>query len=207
MSNPASLDDAFTVGGGAINEKKRSLDQSTKQQKQSHVVKEEDDRTSEGYDPRHVRSHLMHAIEGMDRYPNYLSRWSENDMDRLEEGLEFQLEKVRKQKEAVLERRRGIEVMVKRLLQQNEEWNQFLQPPQTWQEIREEVLDPRASTAIFKSKQFRGSGTPTLEQVLDGKVTVELDAYLLEDLMEEELFDVYSLPLLSPKVSTPICVL
>jgi hypothetical protein len=41
-----------------------------------------------------------------------------------------------------------------------------------------------------------------VQEVLSGQVTVELDAHLLEELMEEELFDVYSIPLLTPEVST-----
>lgn len=184
-------DASTTVGGGAINEKKRNL---------KHTTEKQQDDTPSGYDPVNSRSHLMHTIEGLDRYPNYLSRWSEHDMDRLEEGLEQQLQKVREQKKVVLRRRRGIEAMVKRLTEQEQHWNQLLEPPQTWDDIRELVLDPRAAKAIFKSKQFRGSNKPTVEQVLSGQCIVELDAHLLEDLMDEELFDVYSLPLLSPQV-------
>jgi len=191
-----TAEEAFVIGGGAINEKKRSLKQTTQQ-----GVQEEDDKTS-GYDPVGSRSHLMHALEGMDRYPNYLSRWSEADMDLLEEALESQLRKVREQKEAVLKRRQGIDAMVERLVEQNDKWSELLTPPKTWKEIQDSVLDPRAAKAIFKSKLFTSSSNkPTVEQVLSGQVSVELDAYLLEELMEEELFDVYSLPLLSSEVS------
>lgn len=181
-----------TVGGGAINEKKRNI-------KETNGTKSE--RIS-GFNPIKSKSHLMHAIEGMDRYPNYLSRWSEQDMDRLEEGLEHQLQKVRAQKIDVMERRRGIEVMVMRLVEQNEEWSQLLKPPEAWSDVCDEILDSRAATAIFKSKQFACcSKQPTVKQVLNGDVVIQLNPYLLEELMEEEFFDVYSLPLLSIEVS------
>jgi hypothetical protein len=36
---------------------------------------------------------------------------------------------------------------------------------------------------------------------LNGDVVIQLNPYLLEELMEEEFFDVYSLPLLSIEVS------
>jgi hypothetical protein len=116
-------------------------------------------------------------------------------------SLESQLEKVREQKNAILKRRRGIDVMVEQLVQ-NDKWRSFLKPPQTWDDIRDNVLDPRANKAIFNSKQFSTLKSPSVQEVLSGQVTVELDAHLLEELMEEELFDVYSIPLLTPEVST-----
>ncbi len=188
-----------SVGGGAINEKKRNIKETSTKSQNGETDKSE---MISGFNPIKSRSHLMHAIEGMDRYPNYQSRWSEQDMDRLEEGLENQLQKVRKQKEDVLARRRGIEVMVMRLVEQNENWSQLLKPPETWSDVCDKVLDSRAAKAIFKSKQFACcSKQPTVEQVLNGGVTIELNPYLLEELMEEECFDVYSLPLLSIEVS------
>ena len=105
-------------------------------------------------------------------------------MEQLEQGLEHQLQKVKEQKEAVLTRRRGIQAMVQRLVQQNNSWqHQLLQPPRSWNDIREQVLDPRAAKAIFQSKHFTTASKPTVEQVLCGQVTVELDAHLLEELM------------------------
>ena len=41
---------------------------------------------------------------------------------------------------------------------------------------------------------------PTVEDILEGKVNVDLDASLLENWMSQELFDVYSLPLLTNEV-------
>jgi hypothetical protein len=186
-----TADDVFTVGGGAINEKKRNLAQSTMQEQEEPLS---------GYAPDQKRSHLWHALEGLDRYPNYLSRWSEEDIDRLEVGLESQLNKIREQKMKILKRRQGIDAMVKRLTE-NSKWRSFLEPPQTWDYIRDHVLEPRAAKAVFKSKQFATSKRPTVQDILSGKVSVELDAHLLEELMQEELFDVYSLPLLMPEVS------
>lgn len=67
--------------------------------------------------------------------------------------------------------------------------------------------EQRASRAIFGSKQFQkrsSSSTtlstpscPSIEDVLNGSVQVELDLALLEDWLDEELFDVYSFPILS----------
>jgi len=59
--------------------------------------------------------------------------------------------------------------------------------------------------AIFKSKIFRGvfktspdhSSSPSVEDVLNGKVSLKLDPAQLEVWMEQEMFDVYSFPLLS----------
>ena len=189
-----AADNAFTVGGGAINEKKRNLVQAL--QEQAEPMNE----PLRGYNPIRHRSHLWHALEGLDRYPNYLSRWSEEDIDKLEVSLESQLEKVREQKNAILKQRRGIDSMVERLAQ-NGKWRPFLEPPQTWDDIRDNVLDPRMNKAVFNSKQFTTSKRPSVQEVLSGQVTVELDAHLLEELMEEELFDVYSIPLLTPEVS------
>ena len=90
--------------------------------------------------------------------------------------------------------------MVKQL-KQKEQWRALFEPPSTWSEVQSQILDPRASHAIFKSKQFKNvAQRPSVQQVLTGEATVELDAHLLQELMEEELFDVYSLPLLSPEV-------
>ena len=79
------------------------------------------------------------------------------------------------------------------------------QMPETWDQIRKHVLHPKASRAIFGSKQFRGtdrehkssSSPPSVRDVLQGNVRVELDAEKLAEWLDEELFDVYSFPLLS----------
>ena len=86
VANHTSVDAVSAEDAGAINEKKRSL---------VHSEQPASPPSPSGYDPIRNRAHMMHALEGMDRYPNYLSRWSREDMDRLEQGLEHQLAQVR----------------------------------------------------------------------------------------------------------------
>ena len=43
---------------------------------------------------------------------------------------------------------------------------------------------------------------PTVEEISNGKAQVDLDPSLLEDWMCQEMFDVYSVPLLTNEVST-----
>jgi len=172
-----------SVGGGAINEKERSL---TKRENVERL------HTDYAFDPSNQRSHLWHALEGLHRYPSYLSRWQEADMEALEKALEEQLQQVRQQKKEVLERRGRIEIMMKQLDQ-----TFMLFFPQSWDQVKE-ILDPIAADAIFKSKWYR-TNPPTIDEVLSGRYQVELDSHLLEALMEQELFDVYSMPLLSQR--------
>ena len=182
MSSATVSEDAVVVGGGAINEKDRNVNE------RNPIL--EHGKTERSFDPSNHRSHLWHALEGLDRYPNYLSRWQEDDMVELEKALEKQLQKVRDQKKAVLERRQGIHTMMKHL-----DPKYALSLPQSWDEVRD-ILDPIAAKAIFKSSWYRQE-QPSLQDVLSGKSQVDLDAHLLEGLMEQELFDVYSMPLLS----------
>lgn len=83
---------AQAVGGGAINEKARSYGLEDIEKKQYSAGKT-------NFDPKGKPSHLLHAIHGLDRYPNYLSRWNYeiDDIDRLESALEEQLQKVKEQ--------------------------------------------------------------------------------------------------------------
>jgi hypothetical protein len=196
-------DSNLLVGGGAINEKRRSVLQQTvfadpKARQDGHHPQEG---ISSRYNPTKIKSHLGHALEGMDRYPNYLSRWSLEDTESLERALEVQLENVRAQKLQVMERRRSMHQLVSKLAAQDKRWESFLEPPRTWQEIQSTILDPRAAHAIFQSKQFRrgkhNNKMPSVQDVLSGKTTVELDAGYLQELMDEEISDVYTFPLLS----------
>ena len=67
MSNSGSLAE---LGGGAINEKERHYGRVEKKDTDNDDV---DDAPSEGtWDPTNNLSHMLHAIAGMDRYPNYL---------------------------------------------------------------------------------------------------------------------------------------
>jgi hypothetical protein len=169
------------LGGGAINEKERNVNE---------LNPPEPVKSGGSFDPSNHRSHLWHALEGLDRYPSYLSRWQEDDMVELEKALEKQLQKVRDQKKTVLDRRQGIHTMMKHL-----DPKYVLSIPQNWDEVRD-MLDPIAAKAIFKSTWYQQE-PPSVHDVLSGKSQVDLDAHLLEGLMEQELFDVYSMPLLS----------
>jgi len=173
------------IGGGAVNEKKR-LHAANLPPSESH------------YDPSQVRSHLWHALEGLDRYPNYLSRWNDDDIDQLEKSLELQLNKVRQQRQSVQKRRHGIDKLVEKLLKQDGSgrWSELLKPPSDWNQVKSRILNPVASKTIFGSRMFKKSA-PTVEEVMNGQVSVELDVGLLEVLMDEELYDVYSFHLLS----------
>lgn len=180
--------DDEVIGGGDINEKKRF-----------NSVPVTTDKSY--YDPCSLRPHLWHALEGLDRYPNYLSRWSDDDIDRLQNSLEEKLILVRQQKQAVQRKRDSTERIVQELLQSDdgEKWKSFVEIPATWKDVRDRILDPRASRAIFRSKMFANSSipTPTVLEVLAGQVAIELDVAQLQVLMDEELPDVFSFRLLS----------
>lgn len=133
------------------------------------------------------RAHLLHALEGLDRYPNYLNRWNERDMEELEVALQQQLAKVRQQRQAIQARRGAIAELT------NQQVPASLERPSSWEEVKA-LLDPALVKAIFQSRQFR-KNPPSLDQVLSGETALELDANLLESLMDQEVYDVYSLPL------------
>ena len=187
------------VGGGAVNEKKRAFE---KPNAPSETTLSSP--PSSFYDPCSNRSHLMHAIEGLDRYPNYLSRWSIRDTEQLEEALSQRLQQVRKQKEEKLKRRQGFRKLVESICEKNSEFETLLQIPQSWEEIERNILDPRASKAVLQFRFLKPStqqkdtaSIPTIQDVISGVAKIELNAGYLEELMDEESYDVYSFPLLS----------
>jgi hypothetical protein len=194
-TNTTSTSSLDPIGGGAINEKQRNLGRSTGPAESTTT----NIRGAVGFDPVHHRSHLFHALEGLDRYPNYMSRWNRNDMDRFEDALQQQLRKVQTQRDDIVQRRKGVDGMVERLLDESkEQLESLLEPPTTWEEIFTKVLDPDTSRAIMKSRQFKSKASrPSVQDVLSGNIQVDLDPAQLEQLMEEEMYDVYSLPLLS----------
>ena len=103
-----------TIGGGAINEKIRHYQQGNRE---IHNNNGGGNDTSGSWDPQHNVSHMLHALAGLDRYPNYLSRFKDtSDMDLLETALEARLLDVRKQKLEIAERRSGIKQLVKRYI-------------------------------------------------------------------------------------------
>ena len=177
---------------GKINEKERSY---------GRVELSEAGQRSSGFNPEIDTSHLVHAIVGLDRYPNYLTRWnySFDDIEKFESALETQLEKVREQKYKLLERNELALNIVKGLgglAEDNQVDTSILNEPIDWIDIND-VLDVRASRAIFQSKMFQGNDRPSLQDVLKGNVDVELDASKLEEWLDEEALDTYSFPLLS----------
>ena len=182
---------SFSIGGGAINEKQRVY---AKSHDGDHTVSGEQ---SGGFDPNSL-PHALHALAGLDRYPNYLSRWSVDEIDRLEVSLERQLQEVRRQKQSIRERQDGIDVLLKRVMKEDVDGTltKILAPPFSWDEIRHHVLDPRAADVIFRSKQFK-KNPPEFDGVLEGRIQVQLDGTQLEDLIDQEFYDVYSFPLLS----------
>ncbi len=233
------------IGGGAINEKPRSYkSQSFHRISSSHdgpkIVKSSNDRHDEhvcradsddasvetSWDPINNLSHLLHALVGLDRYPNYLSRFQNTaEIDLLENALEESLHKVKNQKAAIVEWRKGVQKLVKTFINshyfhgedvgmvdtQNDGvgdnyklWlgHPILSPPKTWKELRERnVLTDQAFKTAFQSvTKFGKSRTAELFDIINGRAIVNLDTSLLEDLMEQEMFDVYSFPLFTNEV-------
>ncbi|CAB9505104.1 Procollagen-lysine 2-oxoglutarate 5-dioxygenase [Seminavis robusta] len=192
------------VGGGAINEKKREFNRLTEDNNnETHNETQQLESSGSQYDPSNRQAHLFHALEGLTRYPNYLQRWQEEDIDRLETTLEERLTMVRQQKQTLQRKRTAIQSLVQIVLAESpnkERWQKLLQPCQTWQEVRERILDPKAAEAIFQSKMFSSKYNktiPTVEAVVKGDTRVNLDAECLEGLLDEEMYDVFSFRLLS----------
>jgi len=203
------------MGGGAVNEKKRLFgyrDEATKVTAAALSSDGSAKTSSSSFDPMVHRSQLFHVIEGMDRYPNYLGRWSDaSDVDRLERALEQQLTKVRTQRRLIEERRKAMAELVRELRESEEsDWSDLLDSPKNWEELQHRnILDPRFGKALFGSRMFKrtsvDSSAPTLAEVLDGSSQVELDVHQLTDLMDEECPDVFSLRLLDVRFCKRLC--
>jgi hypothetical protein len=184
--------EASQLGGGAVNEKKRLFNKATTLNTEA---------LDKGFNPSESRAHLYHALEGLDRYPNYLARWNVNDMDRLEQSLEDQLARVREQRAQLTSQRCGIQTILRQL---NEDWDDVLEPPSTWDDLKERVFDAAFVQAIEQSTLFK-KGHLALQQVTLGEIDVTIDPSALAVLMDEEMFDVYSFPLLQPDFCKRIC--
>lgn len=188
------------IGGGAINEKQRHYNNDNG----GGAEEDQDQASSSFYAPSKHQSHLYHALEGLDRYPNYLARWQPEDIDQLEASLEEKLALVRHQKTKVLqERTDAAQRVVQSLLEshpERERWRALLEPLDTWEDVQTKLLDPLAVTAIFKSKMFsskrNNTNVPTVQAVRKGQVKVQLDPERLQAWLDEELYDVYSFRLL-----------
>ena len=200
------------LGGGAINEKQRTFQNSNADNDATINQK-----TNHTWDPTNNLSHLLHSIVGLDRYPNYLSRYDESNILSIETALEQTLENVREQKRQVLQRRNGIKDLVEKYnsltksasIQDDNHTSSAsdnvlqitsLLPPKSWSQLKS-ILSAEAFQVVYASIISKSKLTkqkmPSLEDVISGKVTVDLQGQLLEDLMNQECFDVYSLHLLS----------
>jgi hypothetical protein len=222
-------DQKHVIGGGDINEKLRSY-----KPNYNSIDSGGDNGNYFGtssWNPSENVSHMLHAIVGLDRYPNYLNRLNDlSDIDSLEEALEARLSDVRRQRYEIIQRRAGIKHLVRRYISSersdldaeindddcdcSELWryHPLLSPPTTWDELRnkEVLLDQAftvASCSIASTRNMRQTksnmqikGMPTVEDIINGNAEVQLDPSLLEDYMNQEMFDVYSFPLFTNKV-------
>ena len=181
------------VGGIAVNEKKRR-----------GVVASVDDTkiaATSGFDPIGHKAHLYHALEGLERYPRYLSRWNdEDDIDRLEAALQAQIVKVRAQRDEIHQHRAATQSLLEEFLAQSPvEYRTLLQRPDSWDTLKRDILDPGFSRAIEQSVKRRQSVVRLpWDELSDGDDELVLEAAQLEPLMEQEVSEVYSLPLFQP---------
>ena len=209
-SNISSLDgtDDDVVGGGRVNEKKRVYQPKSHHDDASsnHQSINSDKNSEPAYNPSNHRSHLLHALEGLHRYPNYLSRWNNDDVEALEEELQRVLRNVQEQKSNTQDQRDNIQLTLRDFFLEHPEWKEFSTPPESWDALRE-ILDPRAAQVVFRSKKIRKmTGKIAVNDVIAGGVEIELDSGHLEEWMDEEMFDVYSFPLLSKTFCRKLCL-
>lgn len=212
-SSTINKEDNIVIGGGNINEKERQYCPKQKARTNttemrlvhgSNGVDDEEMKSKSAYNPMQHRSHLLHAIEGLDRYPNYISRWKEIDINSLEQALKEKLEQVREQKTDISSQRRYIQLVLQEFLLEYPEWIGFSRRPTSWDDIRN-MLDPRAVNVIFRSKIFHrknndqglNSNEIFVNDVISGRIPIELDAKHLQEWIDYEMNDVYSFPLLS----------
>ena len=222
-----------SIGGGAINEKQRVYLQPTS--KDDDVSGETVDGDSNSWKPNDNLSHMLHALVGLDRYPNYLSRFRDiNDMKLLEKAILQKASDVKRQREEICQRRNGIKQLVRRYASNGNDidvnyddaeevdmlWSDhpILSAPKTWVELRErKILQDQAfkvanQSVSSRTRTRKGKSNKSREQqiedttiadIIEGKSQVDLDPALLEDWMNQEMFDVYSFPLLT----TEFCAL
>ena len=83
----------------------------------------------------------------------------------------------------------------------------LLSPPKDWIDLRERnILQEEAFKVAYqstnnkrKTKSKKGNMQQSITDIIEGKVHVDLDPALLEDLLQQEMYDVYSIPLLTPE--------
>lgn len=210
-SSTTKKEDNIVIGGGNINEKERQYcakaRTNTTETGLVHGfsgIDNKEIKSKSAYNPMQHRSHLLHAIEGLDRYPRYISRWKETDINSLEQALKEKLEQVREQKTNISSQRRYIQFVLQEFLVEYPEWIGFSRRPTSWDDIRN-MLDPRAVKAIFRSKIFHKKNNDQglhsneifVNDVISGRIPIELDAKHLQEWIDYEMNDVYSFPLLS----------
>jgi hypothetical protein len=194
-SSSTDNDDPWeTVGGAAVNEKERTG---------GSIAMDE----SVGFDPATHPAHLGHALEGLQRYPNYLQRWNDDaDVQRLEEALTVQLDKVRRQRHTTQERRLATQQLVRDFMvtPQGRPFADLLEAPASWNQLRQRVLDMRLVHALEGSWRIQQQVSPSAVATppplpwQNGTSPLQLEASQLQVLMEQEVPDVYSLPLFQP---------
>lgn len=220
--------DTDQIGGGQINEKPR-LSKSNDNSNDSGGGRG-DYCGGSSWNPSTNVSHMLHAIVGLDRYPNYLRRFNDlSDIVSLEEALEARLSDVRRQRSEIIKRRAGLKELVRRYIsnerfeldaETNNDYDcsklwcdhPLLSPPTTWDDLRnKEVLLNQTFKVAYRSiastHNMRKAKSnkqldvlPTVEDIIKGNAQVQLDPSLLEDWMNQEMHDVYSFPLFTNKV-------
>lgn len=144
-SEEQAIDD--NVGGGAINEKTRHYHPS------DSVIGSDLGKNivCDGWNPTEHLSHMLHALVGLDRYPQYLGRFRNlSDIDLLANALETRLSDVRRHRTEIGQRRKGIQKLIAKLtsgvIDDDDDdcdcsalWSghPLLSPPKTWTELRE----------------------------------------------------------------------
>ncbi|GKY94635.1 hypothetical protein MPSEU_000429000 [Mayamaea pseudoterrestris] len=188
MEEQAESEHWNSIGGGAVNEKQRALLNADSAKEKCAATTSSCDNGA--FTSKH-RSHLYHALEGLGRYPNYLQRWSTQDIDHLEASLEEQLTKVRTQRAMVIGARAATRELIEQLMltgEADETWSDLFiySRPNDWNDVQC-LLDPRTVTAIFKSNMFeKHNNIASVASVLDGTANVKLDVAKLTELIDEE---------------------
>lgn len=224
--------DSDGVGGGAINEKPRYY-RPTDNTIDSGFGKS----SFEGWSPSSNLAHMLHALVGLERYPNYLGRLRDlSDIEILENALESRLSDVRRQRSEIIQRRKDIQQLVKRYTSSMTEFfevnddspcalwrdHPILSPPKTWIELRDKKMltdhafkvAHHSAASMKKARKAESTKADTslstgheslalhpVRDIIDGKVQIHLRQSLLEEFVCQEMFDVYSFPLLTDKVS------
>lgn len=205
ISNDSNSNGGEHIGGGAINEKRRCRREriSASTLGSARMEGGADGVTRSAFDSKKL-SHSLHAIVGLDRYPNYLNRWNNSEeLDELEASLEQQLELVRAQKKNILTwREDALRIVQKAKLLEN---NMF-KPPKSWEEMAD-LLDPLAAKSLLNKRFFRRHSDLLVDEVIgpgNECRDIHLDPGPLEDWIDFVVFDVYSMPVFKEEICRKI---